>query len=155
MSSSYSWIILNMTLLATPKMATKRPGSPSLSGPRRPQAPRLDPSPAKEYMVLDRWRNVSLSHNSLFASPVVTLQVGPHEQSLRAHRSILTNIDYFAVCLVPDRFVEGKSNTISLPEDDFDAIVQIMHYLCCSKLEHRALGLGSDQQQRTEKSSST
>ena len=64
--------------------------------------------------------------------------MGPDRQILSAHKSVLTKIDYFAKCLSDDRFVEGRSGKIELPEDNVDAWGDILHYLYIDKLESRS-----------------
>ena len=71
----------------------------------------------------------------LFASPIITLHIGPKVQVLTAHKSTLTRVEYFSACLAPDGFIEGQTNTITLLEDDFDAMAQIIQYLSLGRPE--------------------
>ena len=129
-------------------MATKRPGEPGLSSPRPSQVSRVDITPSKEWVNPCPVVGAPLTVISLFASPLVTLQVGPAKQLVNAHKAILSNIDYFAACIAPDRFIEGESNSVALPEDEFDAIVQVIHYLYTGKLEHPVSDRMSEEERR-------
>jgi len=69
-----------------------------------------------------------------FASPMVTVFVGPEATPIKAHESILTKCEYFAKCLQSGHFPEGVKNEINMRDDDPDTFVKIIQFLYTGKL---------------------
>ena len=75
----------------------------------------------------------------LFTSPVITLRVGAMSQEMTAHKVVLVKVPFFRACLESDRFTEGATNIINMPEEDFDAATQLIYFLYAGKLQHSVI----------------
>lgn len=124
-------------------MMTDPPGNDTSTGGQATVTSPSDP----QLPIRCVWRTHHLTHlgpqstdlRSMYASEIVKLYIGPCRQLLNAHKSVLTKIEYFAKCLSDDRFVEGKSNQIELPEDRSDVWEEILHYLYAGHLKARSV----------------
>ncbi|KAK5267789.1 hypothetical protein LTR99_009755 [Exophiala xenobiotica] len=67
-----------------------------------------------------------------FASPIITLEVGPEATIMTAHKAILTKSVYFANCL--KNFKEGVENKIKLADDRPADILRILCFLYTGKM---------------------
>ena len=75
-----------------------------------------------------------------YSSPVVVLLVGSRKKALFAHKDILAPVRFFGACLQPNRFAEGYATAgcplqVTLPEDDPEAMGDVVHYLYTGRLE--------------------
>ena len=68
-------------------------------------------------------------HHSKYSSEIIKLYVGPERHLLTIHEAVLTKIEYFAKCLDGDRFIEGATKEIELPEDDVYSWGMILEYI--------------------------
>ncbi len=75
-----------------------------------------------------------LAQEPSFASPMVTIFVGPEATPIKAHKSILTKCEYFAKCLQSGHFEEGDKNEINMRDADVDTFVKIIQFLYTGKL---------------------
>lgn len=60
---------------------------------------------------------------------MVTIEVGPEAKLFFMHKAILVRNRFFAACLKGNRFQEGISNLVKLPEDDPNAMSAIFRFL--------------------------
>ena len=78
------------------------------------------------------------SPQDILTSPLITIKVGPRAKTLIAHKAVLTQVAFFEACLSSE-YVECQTNTINLPEDICEIVVQVVHYLYTGKLQPSSL----------------
>ena len=63
-----------------------------------------------------------------FDGEVYTLNIGPEKKALRVPEGILTSIPYFKTAMSSGSFTETNTMTFDLPEDDPQAVADILYY---------------------------
>lgn len=63
------------------------------------------------------------------APPLVTLTVGPDAKQFSVLKNVLIQNSFFARCLDKDRYQEGATDSINMPEDDPKLMVYILRFL--------------------------
>lgn len=125
----------------------------SLSGaPVKPKRPRkakgkaqLDEASgktaARNQTISEAINSVSASHFS--ADDMVTLVVGPEKQTMIAHAPRLTRDSEYFEAAMKNQWVEGRTRTISLPEESSATMAHYLAYSYSGKLFTEDIASGS------------
>jgi hypothetical protein len=65
---------------------------------------------------------------SRYTSPIIDVRVGPHAEIFPVHKAILTKSEYFSKALNGE-FLESKSQSVDLPEEDPDIFSFLVAFL--------------------------
>lgn len=107
----------------------------------------------KEYgFTLSTRAALKLTSHSALHSPQVTITVGSGEgeaqESFHVPKSLICEYEWFAKALEPDRFQEGKTNSINLAHDPPNAFTDFFYYIFHKDLQRSGLPnylVGSDE----------
>lgn len=66
--------------------------------------------------------------SSRYTSPIIEVRVGPHAEIYPVHKAILLKSDFFRKALNGE-FMESKSQTVDLPEEDPDIFSFLIAFL--------------------------
>lgn len=69
-----------------------------------------------------------------FASEIFTLKIGPEEKQLNVPRDILTQVPFFSTSLSSGNFAESHKKSFDLPEDDAQAVADVIYYVYAGRV---------------------